>query len=280
MQVRSTSHGRGFSLIEVLVVVAIIALLVAILVPSLAEAREYARRAACLSNMKSLGSAMSMYLTTYRGWLPVGPADRLKYLDPITRRLYDQPAPGLRPYPPFNCAWGGKRAVVPHDFSTPGRPEVLKRPLTEFLYKGAGLDTDLPVFQCPSDNGFDAQGATWLRPEQRTLTAYQACGNSYYNNPWSDFKQTSPKRLRIPSMLIVIEEAPMYMSVWQRRQLTGWHRQFSRHNLLFLDFHAANLYVDPRTHDKEGNALGPPSRQYQGPDWFAINYFEIMDHYE
>jgi len=52
----------AFTLIELLVVIAIIAILAAILFPVFAQARESARRTACLSNAKQLGMAMMMYL--------------------------------------------------------------------------------------------------------------------------------------------------------------------------------------------------------------------------
>jgi prepilin-type N-terminal cleavage/methylation domain-containing protein/prepilin-type processing-associated H-X9-DG protein len=63
-------QGRGFTLIEVLVVVAIIALLVAILLPSLARAREMARMAQCQSNVKQLMTAFVMYGNETKGKLP------------------------------------------------------------------------------------------------------------------------------------------------------------------------------------------------------------------
>jgi len=60
----------GFTLIELLVVIAIIAILAAILFPVFARAREKARQASCLSNVKQMSLAVEMYTQDYDETLP------------------------------------------------------------------------------------------------------------------------------------------------------------------------------------------------------------------
>mgnify|MGYP001028554349 CR=1 FL=1 len=73
----SPQQRRGFTLIEILVVIAIIGILMAILVPVLNKARETAYKGTCGANIKSLCFALNEYAQDEGGWyissvLPVG----------------------------------------------------------------------------------------------------------------------------------------------------------------------------------------------------------------
>src|SRR5688500_2704556 len=70
--IRSFSARRGFTLVELLVVIGIIALLVSMLLPALNKAREAAMRASCLSNLKQIATLLNMYATEYKGGVPIG----------------------------------------------------------------------------------------------------------------------------------------------------------------------------------------------------------------
>ena len=63
-------RSGGFTLIELMIVIAIIAILAAILVPNFIRARAQGQFTACKSNLKNIGTAMEMYSTDASGRYP------------------------------------------------------------------------------------------------------------------------------------------------------------------------------------------------------------------
>ncbi len=125
--------ARGFTLIELLVVIAIVAVLVALLLPSLARAREAARRAACMGNLRQLQIAWHAYA--------VDNSDYIVNAQPYAR------VPGTT-YANAGKAWqvwkeGG--CVHPPDAKTSQHAETLMRTGALVRYVG-----DIRVYQCPN----------------------------------------------------------------------------------------------------------------------------------
>lgn len=109
---KSLRNRRGFTLIEMLVVIAIIALLASITIPSIRRALNSARRTQAASNLRQIGQAFQMYVT-----------------DPGNR---------FNQFP----------AVVANDGSTHGRPWFIE--ISPFLQEQAGGAQDLAAyFRCP-----------------------------------------------------------------------------------------------------------------------------------
>jgi prepilin-type N-terminal cleavage/methylation domain-containing protein/prepilin-type processing-associated H-X9-DG protein len=123
---------RGFTLVELLVVLAIIAILLGLLLPAVQKMRATAARLKCANNLKQMGLACHNYHDTHNG-LPPGYFATMPYTNGAT-----DTSPG----------WGWAAFVLP--FLEQGN---LHRQLdfTQPLQNSPAIETVVPFFLCPSD---------------------------------------------------------------------------------------------------------------------------------
>jgi len=199
---------KGFTLVELLVVVAIIALLLSILLPSLARAREQAKKSRCLANLKDVGSASMVYATADTTDILVPGPQRKRYpvgsLDYFWGNQHFGGKGGSRDYVGHSSkdGWNARSGFGPGD--RPLNGVIFKNPTWESwmqaYYAGrpyaAVTDQrlkdhnrlDMEQFHCPSDVGLvsntGAFNTTWGGPLadcqiQPETPFYDVMGNSY-----------------------------------------------------------------------------------------------------
>src|SRR4051812_45341896 len=135
--------SRGFTMIEVLVVIAIIGVLVALLLPAVQMAREAARRSQCLNNLRQLGLAIHNFEAANKR-LPVGSESKAYAAAPtFPYNFYRWSALAyLTPYLEQSNVYNGLDLTVPL-YAPPSFAIATQNQ--------AAVKTVVPLFLCPSD---------------------------------------------------------------------------------------------------------------------------------
>jgi prepilin-type N-terminal cleavage/methylation domain-containing protein len=265
MTTKPRSARSAFTLIELLVVVAIIALLISILLPSLRDAKEQAKVAKCLANLRSLMQSTVMYFQDYNDSMPFLVGNK-----------------GTTAV----CSWsyGGKTSsdfwLNKHGGSLyfpvaerPMNPYLLGGKVQEDLMDGAEVvqRTEVEILRCPSDR-YSHQRDWSTSGESKTISSYDDIGTSYHYNlhaldstnidPWDpdgtgqNWVMLSRKLVHDTlggqvATLVFYMPDPMDVSYNEDagialHQEIGNHGKFSKHSAGFLDGHADYSFFDTR----------------------------------
>jgi prepilin-type N-terminal cleavage/methylation domain-containing protein/prepilin-type processing-associated H-X9-DG protein len=140
---------RGFTLVELLVVIGIIAVLISMLLPALNKAREQAKQAQCLSQLKQIGTACQMFANEHQQFLPLAGVlyDMGSYPMPTPQALGDI---GQRHYTYYNS--GGYTRPMPFEAALAyylGQPNF-RTDSTFSLQPDLDSGYVRKVFSCPS----------------------------------------------------------------------------------------------------------------------------------
>ena len=189
---RQRGLARGFTLVELLVVIGIIAILIGILMPALSGARRNARMAQCGSNMRQIGQALEIYLVDNKG---------------------------VYPFAAHQFVNGTENRVITFD-------DLLRKHMSKDLFTDAELAADvavrpLKIWECPSDDrerwyGYPTRTyvptQTRYRPTNpqpgisRLFTGF--AGSEAGNGPPLFRLSIKPKEIRRPSEFITFVEYP------------------------------------------------------------------------
>ena len=149
----SRSVHTGFSLVELLVVLAIVSMLTSVLLPVFWTARGKARQAACVANLHQLGNAVAIYRQDYDGYFPYAADPANKFV----RNFYHPVTP----------------LVAQFNDDIPGLPTI-QQVLKPYTHSSE-------VYRCPSDTGF---GVPSFIPAEMDAypSSFEKFGTSYMGN--------------------------------------------------------------------------------------------------
>ena len=231
-----TRRGCAFTLIELLIVIAIIAILAALLLPALARAKDSAKSAACKSNLRQLGIALSTYVGDYDKY----PGNGAMYSGGEFQGIWGNGLNWLDPY--LGGRFDAENAIGWH-YELPSIPTVFNCSAMPARYM-PGLFGATGRTYYDLGYGYNEVGAGWKNRNPHLGLGFQVGFSGYGPTglPLGARRYVTPGDVRNPSDMIAIADgAPWLVPNYtgnSRSSLTGRHSG-SKANVLCCDSHVS-----------------------------------------
>ena len=265
----------GFTLVELLIVIGIIAVLISMLLPMVAKVREQGKQVQCLSNLRSLGTAMLSYA-----------ADNDNYLPATSRCVVD----GNGKYPMNDWVWWQQNRIPSY-----GVEQMEHSALARYLNlsvrltaKGLNLDNaSLAVFRCPSDdyqtrlhipspapNGSGpypfSYVMNWFIAGESNLPAAGVTGQQGYQGPSPGLCTTLAKVLNPSQKILMYEEDQSTIDDGNGQPWMGSTQPFNASNPAATTGVGGSINLLALRHEWTKAPVGAPLQSTTGPMSSAV----------